>query len=73
MSPALAGRFSTTVPPGKPGRQILNHWTTREVPAQLLLRAGFRGSCVQFILGGHVLIFFHWSLVQALWIQEKVS
>ena len=25
VSPALAGRFSTTAPPGKPGRQILNH------------------------------------------------
>ena len=32
VSPALAGRFSTTTPPGKPGRQILNHCTTREVP-----------------------------------------
>ena len=32
VSPALAGRFSTTAPPGKPGRWILNHCTTREVP-----------------------------------------
>ena len=32
-SPALAGRLSTTAPPGKPpGRRILNHCTTREVP-----------------------------------------
>ena len=32
VSPALAGRFSTTAPPGKPSRRILNHCTTREVP-----------------------------------------
>ena len=32
VSPALAGRFSTTAPPGKPGRRILNHCATREVP-----------------------------------------
>ena len=32
VSPALAGRLSTTAPPGKPGRWILNHCTTREVP-----------------------------------------
>ena len=32
VSPALAGRFSTTAPPGKPGRWILNHCATREVP-----------------------------------------
>ena len=31
VSPALAGRFSTTAPPGKPGRRILNHCDTREV------------------------------------------
>ena len=31
VSPALAGRLSTTAPPGKPGRRILNHCTTREV------------------------------------------
>ena len=31
--PALAGRFSTTAPPGKPGRQILNHCATREAQA----------------------------------------
>ena len=30
VSPALAGRFSTTAPPGKPGRQILNHCATKE-------------------------------------------
>ena len=30
VSPALASRFSTTAPPGKPGRQILNHCATRE-------------------------------------------
>ena len=30
-SPALAGRFFTTEPPEKPGRQVLNHWATREV------------------------------------------
>ena len=35
VSPALAGRLSTTAPPGKPGRRILNHWTTREVPVDL--------------------------------------
>ena len=33
VSPALAGRFSTTAQPGKPGRRILNHCTTREVQA----------------------------------------
>ena len=38
VSPALAGRFFTTEPPGKPskaciGRWILNHWTTREAPS----------------------------------------
>ena len=32
VSPALAGRFSTTAPPGKPSRWVLNHGTTREVP-----------------------------------------
>ena len=32
VSPALAGRLSTTAPPGKPGRWILNHCATREVP-----------------------------------------
>ena len=32
VSPALAGRLSTTAPPGKPGRWILNHRATREVP-----------------------------------------
>ena len=32
LSPASAGRLSTTAPPGKPGRQILNHCATREVP-----------------------------------------
>ena len=32
VSPALAGRLSTTAPPGKPGRRILNHCTTREAP-----------------------------------------
>ena len=30
VSPASAGRFSTTAPPGKPGRWILNHCATRE-------------------------------------------
>ena len=30
VSSALAGRFSTTAPPGKPGRWILNHCATRE-------------------------------------------
>ena len=32
VSPALAGRFLTTAPPGKPGRRILNHCATREAP-----------------------------------------
>ena len=32
VSPALAGRLPTTVPPGKPSRQILNHCATREAP-----------------------------------------
>ena len=37
VSPALAGRLSTTAPPGKPLRRwILNHWTTREVPCWTL-------------------------------------
>ena len=30
VPPALAGRLSTTAPPGKPGRWILNHCATRE-------------------------------------------
>ena len=30
VSPALAGGFLTTAPPGKPCRRILNHCTTRE-------------------------------------------
>ena len=34
VCPALAGRFSTTAPPGKPGRRILNHCSTREAPVQ---------------------------------------
>ena len=38
VSPALAGGFLTTTPPGKsPGRRILNHWTTREVPSIQIL------------------------------------
>ena len=37
VSPALAGRFSTTAPPGKPSRWILNHRATREVRANDLL------------------------------------
>ena len=32
VSSALAGRFSTTAPPGKPGRRIFNHCTTRKAP-----------------------------------------
>ena len=32
VSPVLVGGFFTTEPPGKPGRQSLNHWTPREVP-----------------------------------------
>ena len=32
VSPALEGRFSTTVPPGKPGGWILNRCATREAP-----------------------------------------
>ena len=32
VSPALAGRFSTTAPPAKPGRRILNHCATRDIP-----------------------------------------
>ena len=36
-SPAPAGRFSTTAPPGEPGRGILNHCITREVPLVQLL------------------------------------
>ena len=36
VSPALAGRFSTTASPGKPGRQIRNHCATREVPSNPL-------------------------------------
>ena len=34
-SPALAGRFFTTESPGKPGRWIFIHCTTREVPSVL--------------------------------------
>ena len=39
MSPALAGGFLTTAPPGKPLRRILYYWTTREVP-RLVFIAG---------------------------------
>ena len=28
VSPALAGRFSTTAPPGKPPKMFLKHWTS---------------------------------------------
>ena len=38
VSPALAGGFLTTAPPGKPSRQILNRCTTREVPRGKVLR-----------------------------------
>ena len=38
VSPALAGRFSTTAPPGKPGRWLLNHCATREDPVVVFLR-----------------------------------
>ena len=42
VSPALAGRFSTTAPPGKPNRRILNHCaTTREVPDVILRPVSF--------------------------------
>ena len=41
VSPALAGGFSTTVPPGKPGRRSLNHWTAREVPEVKLFQHSF--------------------------------
>ena len=36
--PALASRSFTTEPPEKPGRQSLNHWTTRKSPERLLNR-----------------------------------
>ena len=39
--PALAGRFSTTAPPGKPGRQILNHCATREAQSLVLNLSSF--------------------------------
>ena len=29
VSPALAGRFSTTAPPGKPGKMVLKSFSTR--------------------------------------------
>ena len=35
VPPALAGRFFTTESPGKPGRWIFIHCTTREVPSVL--------------------------------------
>ena len=38
VSPALAGGFSTTAPPGKPSRWILNHCTTREAQKPLFLK-----------------------------------
>ena len=42
VSPAVAGGFFTTEPPGKPskaciGRWILNHWTTKEAPFPILI------------------------------------
>ena len=41
MSPALAGRFSTTVPPGKPASIILNGEKLKAFP----LRSGTRQGC----------------------------
>ena len=35
VSPALAGRFFITESPGTLCRQILNHWTAREVPDKI--------------------------------------
>ena len=43
VSPALAGRLSTTAPPGKPGRWILNHCATREAPKRLSLKQSWLG------------------------------
>ena len=41
VSPALAGGFSTTAPPGKPDRWILNHRATREVPVFISFHSFF--------------------------------
>ena len=38
-----AGGFLTTAPPGKPGRRILNHCATREVPPQLFIHHPLMG------------------------------
>ena len=46
VSPALAGRLSTTAPPGKPGRQILNHCATRKIPSL----AGFKTNKIKYVL-----------------------
>ena len=43
VSPALAGGFLTTAPPGKPGRWILNHCATREVHEILVKRKKYLG------------------------------
>ena len=42
VSPAFAGRFSTTAPPGKPGRLILKHCATREALPYLLCSESLR-------------------------------
>ena len=55
MSPALAGGFFTTEPPGKPGRRTLNRWTIREVQDCILIKIYFQ-KFLQFIYG--VFFFF---------------
>ena len=50
MSPALAGGFFTTEPPGKPGRRTLNCWTIREVQDCILIKIYFQ-KFLQFICG----------------------
>ena len=41
---ALQGEFLTTGPPGKPRRQSVNHWTTRDVPWNLSFNWKFKDS-----------------------------
>jgi len=43
VSPALAGRFFTTMPPGKPP----NHWTASEIPKEKFYR--YKKACKKII------------------------
>ena len=55
VSSALAGRFSTTAPPGKPGRRILNHCATREAHT-LLFDLNIFGWSSQMVVGFKLIV-----------------